>query len=76
MKYFFITTKHLENSVWFREEEDYKVGMNKVALVSGRLGIKIISFILMSNHVHYLISCTNREEAKQFIDNENETRSV
>ena len=68
MKYFFITTKHLENSVWFREEEDYKVGMNKVALVSGRLGIKIISFILMSNHVHYLISCTNREEAKQFID--------
>lgn len=68
MRLFFITTKHLENKVWFRDDEDYKVGMNKVALVSELLGIHVISFILMSNHVHFLIACETRQEAEKFID--------
>ncbi len=68
MKLFFITTKNLENKVWFRDDEDYKVGMNKVVLVAALLGIRVISFILMSNHVHFLIACESRREAEQFIN--------
>ena len=69
MRLFFISTKHLENKVWFRDEEDFKVGMNKVVLVSSQLGILVIAFTLMSNHVHFLIACQTREEAELFILN-------
>ena len=67
MKYYYITTKHLENKVWFRDDEDYKVGMNKVALVSAQLAIRVMAFILMSNHVHFLIIAHSRQEAELFI---------
>lgn len=68
MRFFFITTEHLEDRLWFRDDEDYKVGMNYVAIISYALGIKVIAFILMSNHVHFLIICRCREEAELFIN--------
>ena len=30
----FCTTEHLEDGLWFRDEEDFKVGMNHVAIES------------------------------------------
>ena len=67
MKLYFITTKHLENKVWFREDKDFKIGMNKVALVSALMEIRVFAFTLMSNHVHFLIACGSRDEADLFI---------
>ena len=61
-----ITTSHLPEGIWFREDEDFKVGMNYVALVVKNTGVRMLSFILMSNHVHFLVECLRRE-ADEFI---------
>ena len=66
MRFFFITTDHLESKIWFRDKSDYVVGMNYVAVISFAKKIKVITFILMSNHVHFLLQCT-KEEAREFI---------
>ena len=66
MRFFFITTDHLDSKIWFRDKSDYVVGMNYVAVISFAKKIKVITFILMSNHVHFLLQCT-KEEAREFI---------
>ena len=62
-----VTTDHLKDGVWFREEEDFKVGMNYVAVIAAGSPVYILAFILMSNHVHFLF-LGSREEAEAFID--------
>ena len=64
---YFVTTDHLERRIWFRDEEDFKAGMNAVPVVAVTLEVVIVAFILMSNHVHFVLYCT-REEAQRFID--------
>ena len=66
MRFFFVTTDHFEGKIWFRDKSDYVVGMNYVAVISFAKRIKVIAFILMSNHVHLLLQCT-KEEARGFI---------
>ena len=65
--YWLVTTEHLKEGVWFRDEEDYKVGMNYVAVLSFILGVTVLSFSLMSNHVHFVLYCTY-EDARAFTD--------
>ena len=65
--YYLVTTEHLKEGLWFKEDEDYKVGMNHVASVSFLCGILVLAFVLMSNHVHFVLYCTY-EEAQRFID--------
>ena len=65
--YWLVTTEHLKEGLWFRDDEDFKVGMNYVALLCFMLGVTILSFSLMSNHVHFILYCT-RGEARLFID--------
>lgn len=67
MAFFLVSTDHLEDRVWFRDEEDFIAGMNYVAVVSYSLNMSVLSFILMSNHVHFFLECS-REEAKTIID--------
>jgi len=67
MEFYLITTDHMAERLWFLDDEDFKAGMNYVALVSSLLGIKILSFILMSNHVHFVVS-SSEEEAMAFIN--------
>ena len=62
-----VTTDHLENELWFREEEDFKVGMNYVAVVAADSPAFVLAFILMSNHVHFFFLGTE-EDSKAFID--------
>lgn len=66
-KYYFISTEHLKNKLWFRDNEDFKVGMNKVALLAGHTNVQIVCFVLMSNHVHFLLSADSWEDANRFI---------
>ena len=54
-RFWLVTTEHLTNGLWFRDEEDFKAGMNLVAALSVLFPIKICSFILMSNHVHFIL---------------------
>ena len=61
-----VSTNHLEGRLWFRDDDDFKVGMNYVAILSAILNIKVVAFILMSNHVHFILEGT-REDALLFI---------
>jgi len=62
-----ITTEHLENRLWFKDEEDFKAGMNFIAIIAYALNVEVVAFILMSNHVHVILYCT-LEEAQKFIE--------
>ncbi len=65
--YWLVTTDHLEEGLWFRDEDDFKVGMNYVAILAHRSQIVVLAFILMSNHVHFFLMGT-REEVELFIN--------
>lgn len=45
-KIFLLTTEHLEDGLWFRDEEDFKVAMNYVAIEAA--GIRRWSSWLLS----------------------------
>lgn len=64
--FYLVTTDALERRLWFRDEDDFKVGMNLVALLSALTEIRVLAFILMSNHVHFVFQCSY-EEALDFI---------
>ena len=68
MDCFLITTNHLSDGLWFRDDEDFKTGMNYVALVVNRTGVRMLAFILMSNHVHFMVEC-HKKEAEEFVNN-------
>jgi len=65
---FLLTTDHLEERLWFREEDDFRVAMNYVAIQSARQpDVAVLAFILMSNHVHFVLKA-GREDAELFIN--------
>ena len=67
VKVWLVTTDHLEDSLWFRDDEDFTVGMNYVAVQVAVSKVTILVFILMSNHVHFILVGT-REEVLAFVN--------
>lgn len=66
-KNFLLSTAHLEDGLWFRDEEDFITAMNYVAIEAcSHPEVIVLAFILMSNHVHFILRCT-RKEAIAFI---------
>lgn len=65
-EYWLVTTEHLENGLLFKDTEDFRVGMNYVAVMAFKLQVLVLAFILMSNHTHFVLYCT-REQAELFI---------
>lgn len=54
------------SGIIFRNNEDYRFAMNLVARTKLEMPyVKILSFALMSNHVHFVLSCT-RDMASEF----------
>ena len=51
----------------FGDEDDFRAGMNIVAICAHLTGVKVLSFILMSSHVHFVVHCSPYD-AKPFID--------
>ena len=66
-RYYLITTEHLEDRLWFRDGEDFRVAMNYVAVAAFLTGVMVLAFILMSNHVHFVLACS-REDAERFVN--------
>lgn len=66
INFWLVTTEHLENQLWFRDEDDFKVGMNYVAVQAAVGNVSVLAFILMSNHVHFVLK-GNRIDAMAFI---------
>ena len=58
MEIYLVTTDHLESAIWFRDKRDFKIGMNAVPLIAASAGVIILAFILMSNHIHFVIMGT------------------
>ena len=75
MDFWLVTTNHLEDRVLFRDDEDYKAAMNYVAVVKSVTKVSILAFILMSNHVHFVLEC-GREDADLFIRNFKQRYSI
>lgn len=67
MEFWLVTTDHLSTRIWFRDDEDYRMGMNLVAILACVLGVQVLAFELMSNHVHFVLHGTH-EQAKHFCD--------
>ena len=67
VRFFLVTTDHLTDKIWFRDDADFKVAMNYVAIVSFVTGVKVLAFILMSNHVHFVLQCSEKD-AHSFIE--------
>lgn len=61
-----MTTDHLEDRLWFRDTDDFRAGMNLVASLSLMPELSILTFILMSNHVHFVL-VSSRDVAHAFI---------
>ncbi len=65
---YMLSTEHLENGLWFREEEDFKVAMNYVAIEAARHPeVAVLAFTLMSNHVHF-VQKGERERVEDFVN--------
>ena len=64
---YLVTTDQLESRIWFRDEEDFKAGMNAVAIISFKQDVNILSFALMSNHVHFVLE-SSYEQAFRFVN--------
>ncbi|MCR4859312.1 MAG: hypothetical protein K5910_01460 [Bacteroidales bacterium] len=65
-RFFLVTTDHLKDRLWFRDKDDFTVAMTYVAVAAFVTGCTVIAFILMSNHVHFVLYC-EREKADAFI---------
>jgi len=63
-----ISTEHLEDSLWFRDEDDFRVAMNYIAIQAANMPeIKVMAFILMSNHLHFVFE-GRREGMVSFVN--------
>lgn len=65
-EYWLVTTEHLEDRLLFKDADDFRVGMNYVAVMTFKCQVIVLAFILMSNHLHFVLYCT-REQAERFI---------
>ena len=65
--FYHVCTNGLEEMVLLRDDEDYKVAWNYLALSAWRVGISTVTFSIMSNHVHVLSACQNSTEVDRFI---------
>ena len=65
---YLVSTEHLENGLWFRDEEDFRVAMNYVAIQAAWYPeVVVLTFILMSNHAHFVLK-GSREGVVAFIN--------
>ena len=62
-----VCTDGQECPVIMRDEDDYRIAHNYIAICGWIIGIDILAYCIMSNHIHVAIICGNRTLAEQFI---------
>lgn len=61
-KMYLISTNHLEDCLWFMDDEDFRVAMNYVAIQAFYCpNVVVLTFILMSNHVHFILKGSEKD---------------
>ena len=66
MNYYFVSTDHFVDNDWFRDDEDYSVGMNYVAVDKIATGMTVLAFVLMSNHLHFVLQAERETDITNF----------
>lgn len=61
MRFFLVSTDCLKDRLLFIDDVDFRVGMNCVAIAAFQLHINVLAFVLMSNHVHFVVECSAEE---------------
>lgn len=64
--YYHVCTDGNQLPWMFKDDEDFRNGVNRLAICSFTLGLSVISFILMDNHVHFVFYGT-LSQCKDFI---------
>lgn len=65
--FYHVCTDGLEQVTLLKDEEDFKVAWNYLALSAWRTGVEVVTFTLMSNHVHELLACQDECQADKAI---------
>lgn len=65
--FYHVCTEGLEQVALLKDEDDYIVAWNYLAVAAWRTGVEIVAFVLMSNHIHALIACKNINQAVKII---------
>ena len=66
-EYWLVTTQHLPGGLLFKDDNDFCVGMNYVAVFAHKCNVRILSFVLMSNHLHFVLE-GSREQAALLVE--------
>lgn len=56
-KFYHVCTDGLEQVTLLKDEEDFKAAWNYIALIAWRMGVEVVAFTLMSNHIHLILAC-------------------
>lgn len=62
-KFYHVCTDGLEQVTLLKDEEDFKTAWNYIALIAWRIGVEVVAFTLMSNHVHVILACGDISQA-------------
>ena len=65
-EYFHVCTDGRMLPWMFQDEGDFIAGVNRIGLCYMRTGVKVIAYVLMDNHVHFVLRGT-MPECKRFI---------
>jgi REP element-mobilizing transposase RayT len=65
--FYHVCTEGLETEVIMRDDEDFIVARNYLALSAWKTKVFIVAFCLMSNHLHVLVGAKNRKDVLDFI---------
>ena len=67
-KLFHICTHGFEEANIIRDAEDFRTAHNFMAILGYKMGIWILAYCLMSNHVHFIIEAESSVLAKSYIN--------
>ena len=65
-RYFHVCTDGRMLPWMFQDESDFIAGVNRIGICCLRTGVKVIAYVLMDNHVHFVLYGT-MPECKRFI---------
>ena len=65
--FYHVCTEGLETDVIVRDDEDFVVARNYLALSSWKTKVFVVAFCIMSNHVHILVGAKNRKLTLAYI---------